>query len=68
MIYLLLQNVVKITEFRSSQQNERTTQILWNPVMSNVLCICTEQGGLSAYNLKDQGYEFHSIEANEKAQ
>lgn len=64
----LSNNIQKFTEFRASQMNSRTTQILWNPVLSNMLSVCTENGGLTVYTLKPQGFEMHSLEGNERAQ
>ncbi len=64
----LTNNIHKLAEFRVSQMNSRSSQILWNPVLSNMVSVCAENGGMTVYSLKQQGFEFHSLETNEKAQ
>lgn len=50
-----------------SADNSDALQICWNPVMSGILAVCTESGGLNTYTLKAEGLEFHSIDPNLKA-
>ena len=54
-------------EFRVSADNASSIQLCWNPVISSVLAICTESGGLNLYSFKDQGIEFHNIDPSLKA-
>uniref|UniRef100_W4VRS6 Nuclear pore complex protein Nup214 n=1 Tax=Corethrella appendiculata TaxID=1370023 RepID=W4VRS6_9DIPT len=60
-------NVQKIKEIRiSSNDTARCRQILWNPVIGNMFSVCTTDGSLSVYTLKDQNsMEFYSVDKSE---
>ncbi|GAB0099324.1 Nuclear pore complex protein Nup214 [Sergentomyia squamirostris] len=40
----------------------RSKQLAWNPTIPNVLAICLENGALSMFLLKEQGFEFHTVD------
>ncbi|KAG5671965.1 hypothetical protein PVAND_002130 [Polypedilum vanderplanki] len=63
----LAPSVQKIREFRVSTDNSSSSQLCWNPVINSALAVCSENGSLGLYVLKDQGVEFHSIDPSLKA-
>jgi nuclear pore complex protein Nup214 len=50
-----------------SADSSNTSQLCWNPVINNILAVCTESGCLNLYILKDTGVEFHGIDLSLKA-
>ncbi|XP_058449633.1 nuclear pore complex protein Nup214 isoform X2 [Malaya genurostris] len=65
----LMPTVKKLYEIRTSPEGViRSTQLLWNPVIHNMLSLRTENGALSVYTLKEPtGIEFHSLDKSEGA-
>lgn len=45
-----------------------SSQLLWNPVMNNVLAVVTENGGLVMYTLKSPGMELCSLDGQQTVQ
>jgi nuclear pore complex protein Nup214 len=62
-------NVVKVQDIRlSMDENVRSGQLCWNPVIGNMLAICCQNGSLFAYTFKDnQNLELYMIDKSEKA-
>lgn len=51
----------------SNDSRVRVKQILWNPVISNTMAVCLDDGTLSMYNIKDNKYEFNTLDKSENA-
>ncbi|XP_059618631.1 nuclear pore complex protein Nup214 [Phlebotomus argentipes] len=59
----LSQNVRTLQSIRlSPDTGVRSKQLAWNPAISNVLAVCLENGALSMFVLKEQGFEFHTVD------
>lgn len=61
------ENDVKlVVEFQVSAQNPcHSSHLLWNPVISNTLAVCTEKGGFFIYTIKQTGVELCSLDGYE---
>lgn len=51
----------------SNDPNVRVKEILWNPVIGNTMALCLGDGTLGAYVIKDNSFEYNSIDKSEDA-
>ncbi|XP_055711949.1 nuclear pore complex protein Nup214 isoform X2 [Phlebotomus papatasi] len=62
----LSQHVKALHNIRLSPDNGvRSKQLAWNPTIPGVLAVCLENGALSMFVLKDQGFEFHTVDKSQ---
>ncbi|XP_055377648.1 nuclear pore complex protein Nup214 [Condylostylus longicornis] len=60
-------NVTQSFQIRiSPDDNVEVNQILWNPIISPTLAIVMSDGSVGMYNLKDNTYEFHSLDKSQQ--
>ncbi|CAD7079157.1 unnamed protein product [Hermetia illucens] len=64
--FLSANATIKQTIRISADDNVRANQILWNPVIASTFALVMSDGSLSAYNLKESAFEFHSIDKQEQ--
>lgn len=49
----------------SNDPSVKVKQILWNPVISNTMALCLGDGTLGAYVIKENSFEYNSLDKSE---
>lgn len=51
----------------SNENYVKVKQILWNPVMVEMMAICLDDGTVGMYVMKQNSFEYFSIDKSEQA-